>query len=144
MVHRRQIDSLDERMQAHGFEHEHQVLGDHIARCARRIRTTAQAALGAVKGGDTGFIGGQAIGQPQPTCVVQMRSPRAIAQVLAHLMEHSFDLRWMGHAGGVGQANLIGASLGGFQRLLALGEDGDTDALPGAVRQTDGAANHLV
>ena len=41
-------------------------------------------------------------------------------------------------------ADLVGAGAQGLLGLLALGEDGDPDDLAGAVRQDDGAADHLV
>ena len=41
-------------------------------------------------------------------------------------------------------ADLVRAGAEGLLGLLALGEDGDADDLAGAVREDDGAADHLV
>src|SRR5919197_686545 len=60
-----QLVEVDAGRDAHRFEHEHEVLGDHVAARARRERTAAEAAERAVKGAHPFFIGGERIGESQ-------------------------------------------------------------------------------
>src|SRR5690349_9294710 len=51
---------------AHRLEHEHQVLGDDVAACARRERTAAESAKRAIERAHALFVCGKRVGEAEP------------------------------------------------------------------------------
>src|SRR6185369_14789801 len=74
----RQIDSGGD---AHAFEHEHQVLGDHVAARAGRERAAAEAAHRAVEVAHAFFVGGERVGKPEAARVVQVSGFQLVADL---------------------------------------------------------------
>ena len=70
--HSDQPVEIDAGAQPHRLEHEDEVLGDDIARGARRERAAAEAAERGVEGGQPAIERGEHVGEPQPARVVQM------------------------------------------------------------------------
>src|SRR5712671_193545 len=63
---------VDAGRHAHAFEHEHEVLGDHVAARAGREGAAAEAAHGAVEVAHTDLVGGEGIGDSKAARVVEM------------------------------------------------------------------------
>ena len=56
--------------QSHGFEHEDQIFGHHIAGGAGGIGAAAQPGLGGIESAYARLIGGQAVGQTQASGIM--------------------------------------------------------------------------
>src|SRR3990172_2752060 len=90
IAHRNQFADVDAGADAHGLEHEYQVLGDHVAGSARRKGTAAQAAQGAVETAHARLVGGERIGKPEAARVVEVRlDGEVLADRLAHFAEQA-------------------------------------------------------
>src|SRR6267378_1589264 len=98
-----QLVEVDGRRNAHAFEHEHEVLGDHVAARARSERTTAEAAHRAVEGAHAFLEGGERVGKPESARVVEVRALQLVADRFAHTAKEAPHLRGIGVADGVGE-----------------------------------------
>src|SRR5688572_26207607 len=96
---------------AHALEHEHEILGDHVAACAGGERTAAEAAHRAVEVAYAFLVGGERVGETEPTSVVQVRGLELRTDFTPYLPEQSSDLRGIGVSHGVGEADEV-AELG--------------------------------
>src|SRR5207244_11941024 len=65
---------VDAGGQAHALEHEHQVLGHHVAARAGRERAAAEAAHGAVEMAHAFLVRGERVGEAEAACVVKVRA----------------------------------------------------------------------
>src|SRR3954463_10326162 len=65
---------VDAGRDAHGLEHEHEVLGDHVAARPRRERAAAEAGHRAVEVAHAFLVRGEGVGEPQAARVVKMRA----------------------------------------------------------------------
>ncbi len=59
--------------ETHAFQHEHQVLGDHVAGGAGRVRAAAQPGQAGIERADTLLQPGQGVGDAEAAGVVQMQ-----------------------------------------------------------------------
>src|SRR5688572_13088866 len=92
---------------AHALEHEHQILGDHVAACAGGERTAAEAAHRAVEVAHAFLVGGERVGEPEAASVVQVRGLELRTDFPPYLPEQSSDLRGIGVSHGVGEADEV-------------------------------------
>src|SRR6186713_1949637 len=67
-----QLLQVDAGLDAHALEHEHQVLGDHVAARAGREGAAAEAAHRAVEVAHAFLVGGEGIGEAEAARVVQV------------------------------------------------------------------------
>ena len=107
-----QLLQVDAGGEAHAFQHEHQVLGHHVAGGAGRVRAAAQTRQAGIEGADALLQPGQRVGDAEAAGVVQMQAVQRRADRLAGGAHHFLDLRRMGVADGVGQHDLVHAGIG--------------------------------
>src|SRR3954467_5637899 len=86
---------------AHRLEHEHEVLGDHVAARAGRERAAAEAAHRAVEMAHPFLERRERIGEPQAARVVKMGGFELLPYGGANPGEQSPDLRGIGISNGV-------------------------------------------
>src|SRR5687767_555895 len=88
-----QLVEVDAGAHAHRLEHEHEVLGDHVAAGAGRERTAAQSAERAVEMAHPFLVGGERVGKAEAPGVVQMRGLELFADLVPYFPKQSFYLR---------------------------------------------------
>src|SRR5437868_567709 len=106
---RDEFGDVDAGRDAHGLEHEDQVLGHDVARGAGGIGTAAQAAERGVERAHALFEGGQAVREAEPARVVHVGRAGLVADLGAQALEEAAHLGRVRIAHGVGQARLVGA-----------------------------------
>lgn len=95
---------------AHGFEHEDEILGDDVARGARREGAAAEAGEGRVEGGDADIEAGDDVGEAEAARVVEVEAGEILgADGGVDGADECFDLGGVGVAGGVREADFMGA-----------------------------------
>src|SRR5688572_11772601 len=92
---------------AHALEHEHEILGDHVAACAGGERTAAEAAHRAVEVAHAFLVGGERVGEPEAARVVEVRAFELVADFRFYPVEESLDLRWICIPDCVGQCDAV-------------------------------------
>src|SRR5689334_14633563 len=91
-----QLVEVDAGANAHRLEHEHEVLGDHVAARARRERAAAEAAERAVEGAHAFFVGGESVGESKPARVVEMGAFQLLTNFRFYFSEDSLHLDRVG------------------------------------------------
>src|SRR5918992_3133055 len=107
----KQLLQRDPGRHAHALEHEHEVLGDHVAARARRERTAAQAPHGAIEMAHAFFVGGERVGEAEPAGVVEVRAFQLVADLALDSLEESLHLRRIRVANRIGERYAV-AELG--------------------------------
>src|SRR3954468_22312348 len=102
-----QLVEVDASGDTHRFEHEHEILGDHVAARAGREWTAAEAAKRAIECPNAFFICGERVGEAKAARVVKMRAFQLAADGLLHSGKDAFHLRGIGIAHGVGQGDAV-------------------------------------
>src|SRR5438128_11079522 len=69
-----QLLEIDAGGKAHALEHEHQILGHHVAARAGRERAAAEAAHGAVEMAHAFLVRGERVGEAEAARVVEVRA----------------------------------------------------------------------
>src|SRR5258708_17738190 len=77
---------------AHALEHEHQVLGDHVAARAGREGAAAEPPHGAVEVAYADFVCRQRVGDTEPARIVKVRAFELFPDLLLHKADDSFHL----------------------------------------------------
>src|ERR1700694_1667002 len=98
-----QLVEIDAGRHAHALEHEHQVLGDHVAARAGRERAAAEPAHRAVEGAHADVIRRERVGEAQSAGIVEMRRLELVAYLLLHPREDALHLRRVRVADRVGE-----------------------------------------
>src|SRR5688572_16591662 len=107
LARRHQLVEVDAGADAHRLEHEHQVLGDHVAAGAGRKRAAAQPAERAVEVAHAFLIRREGIGKSKAAGVVQVGGFELRADAGFYFSEHPFDLRRVGVADRIRQRYAI-------------------------------------
>src|SRR5688572_12694435 len=103
----KQFFERDPGRDAHAFEHEDEVFGDHVAARAGRERAAAEAAHRAVEVAHAFFVGSERVGKPEPARVVQVGGLELVADLVFHSPENPADLRGVGVADGIGERDAV-------------------------------------
>src|SRR6185503_4824433 len=74
-----QLLQVDAGLDAHALEHEHQVLGDHVAARAGRERAAAETAHRAVEVAHPYLVGGERVGDAETARIVEMSAFELVA-----------------------------------------------------------------
>src|SRR6185436_342388 len=109
----------------HGLEHEHEVLGDHVAARARRERAAAEAAHRAVEVAHAFLEGGEGVGEPEAARVVEVGAFQLVPDGFPDFGEKALHLRWIRVTDGVGKRDAVAelGERGGDAHHVVLGHD---------------------
>src|SRR4051812_4870066 len=96
---------------AHRLEHEHEVLGDHVAARPRRERAAAEAGHRAVEMAHAFLERRERVGEPQAARVVEVGALQLFSNGFPNFGEKALHLRRIGVADGIGERDAV-AELG--------------------------------
>src|SRR4051812_36281763 len=102
-----ELRKIDSGRYTHALEHEHQVLGDHVAARAGSKRAATQAAHRAVEDAHTDLVGGERVREPQAARVVEMRRLELVPDLPFHEGEDTLHLRGIGVSDGIGERHAV-------------------------------------